>query len=336
MILNVTAEHYLSHSFLENERIGFQSIELPGVVNYVGSCDAHSYLCNECEGDCSNDHDCADGLKCFYRSAYEGVPGCSGEGGDRDMHGKNMCYDPTKDIAKIRWGNRCRDQKQCDVCTGNCRDDNDCKGDLRCAQRKSGVDVPGCRFKPEENWLRDNRQHNYCEYLYNCMCIVSFIFNLLSFSYNLLPHDDQPGFMPEVFPANAGIVNYVGECSANTYLCKRCEGNCNTDVDCEGELECRERHGFERIPGCFEAGGTIDMYGKNICVDVDSERHELRSCPWWSHKCPECTVCHNDKDCEGHLRCAIRHGIEDVPGCRWGNKASMQDFFHGTNYCKCI
>ena len=37
-----------------------------------------------CEGD----------LKCFQRSGYKVVPGCSGEGGLRDVYGKGICYKP--------------------------------------------------------------------------------------------------------------------------------------------------------------------------------------------------------------------------------------------------
>ncbi len=132
-------------------------------MNYVGSCDPHTYLCNECEGDCKNDHDCAEGLKCFYRSAFEGVPGCSGEGGDRDVYGKNICYDPIADVAQVRWGDKCTDVKPCDMCQGNCSVDDDCRGDLRCAQRAAEIDVPGCRFKNNEQWLRNRNQHNYCK-----------------------------------------------------------------------------------------------------------------------------------------------------------------------------
>jgi hypothetical protein len=33
-----------------------------------------------CEGDCDNDGDCADGLKCFQRTGLTPVPGCSGSG----------------------------------------------------------------------------------------------------------------------------------------------------------------------------------------------------------------------------------------------------------------
>ena len=146
---------------------GFKPIELPGVVNFVGNCDASTYLCGECEGDCANDHDCTGDLKCYHRSAFEGVPGCSGEGGERDVYGKNICYNPLTEVARVRWGNRCTKGNPCGICTGNCFNDDDCKGDLRCAKRDAGIDVPGCRFKKQ--WLRDNVEHNYCK------CSMSFL-----------------------------------------------------------------------------------------------------------------------------------------------------------------
>eukprot|EP00541_Cyclophora_tenuis_P001705 CAMPEP_0116555104 /NCGR_PEP_ID=MMETSP0397-20121206/7969_1 /TAXON_ID=216820 /ORGANISM="Cyclophora tenuis, Strain ECT3854" /LENGTH=288 /DNA_ID=CAMNT_0004080353 /DNA_START=132 /DNA_END=995 /DNA_ORIENTATION=- len=33
-----------------------------------------------CYGDCNSDADCAPGLRCFFRSAYEPIPGCTGSG----------------------------------------------------------------------------------------------------------------------------------------------------------------------------------------------------------------------------------------------------------------
>ena len=117
--------------------------------------------------------------------------------------------------------------------------------------------------------------------------------------------------MPDLFPSNAGVVSYVGECSSSTYLCGRCEGNCNTDDDCKGDLKCKQRDRFNSVSGCFLAGGDSDMRGKNVCFDDDSDKPELRPCHIFDHRngrCPECTTCHNDNDCRGNLRCAIRSG----------------------------
>ncbi len=78
--------------------LGFKPTSQPGIVNYVGECGVEDYLCGECEGDCDSDSDCEDGLECFTRSGYEAVPGCSGEGGDRDVIGRDICFDPKRTI----------------------------------------------------------------------------------------------------------------------------------------------------------------------------------------------------------------------------------------------
>ena len=45
---------------------------------------------NLCEGDCDSDSDCSFGLKCFQRSGYTPVPGCSGTG----VLDWDYCYKP--------------------------------------------------------------------------------------------------------------------------------------------------------------------------------------------------------------------------------------------------
>ena len=80
------------------------TLELPGIINYIGNCVSEDYSCGECEGGCTNDYysygadanGCEKGLKCMERSGYEEVPGCSGQGGARDMFGQNICYEPTQ------------------------------------------------------------------------------------------------------------------------------------------------------------------------------------------------------------------------------------------------
>lgn len=86
--------------------------------------------------------------------------GCGGEAGERDVYGINVCYSPSKPINNVRWGDRCTESKQCEVCTGNCSFDAECQGDLRCAKRDKGIDVPGCKFS--KAWLRNDWEHNYC------------------------------------------------------------------------------------------------------------------------------------------------------------------------------
>jgi len=49
--------------------------------------------CQECEGDCDVDTDCATGLKCFQRKWDEKVPGCN-SGGTGDVKTNDYCYKP--------------------------------------------------------------------------------------------------------------------------------------------------------------------------------------------------------------------------------------------------
>ena len=121
---------------------------MDGVVNYIGEC-GDAYKCNECEGDCDSDSDCAPGLACFMRSGYEAVPGCNGEGGLRDVWDKDICYNPNppveyKDSLKIN-ENGCSSESPCDVCTGPCSTNSDCMSSLTCFNRSGGSGpVAGC------------------------------------------------------------------------------------------------------------------------------------------------------------------------------------------------
>ena len=153
-----------------------------------------------------------------------------------------------------------------------------------------------------------------------------------------------------------GVINYVGECNASRgYLCKLCEGDCDNDSDCEGNLICAQRSGFEAVDGCSGEGGTRDMESKDVCVnpqapdtqpptpvptpDPTSPTTYIQnvgnpcSVGFGGGACQECTGdCDSDSDCDGDLRCAQRRGVEDVPGCAWDGSGNM---FSGTDFCKC-
>ena len=133
-----------------------------GTVNYVGECSSSTYLCGECEGDCDDDSDCEGDLICQSRDALETVSGCSGEGGSRDMFGKDICVTPPSGGNEINnVGNPCTDTfgtDQCEVCTGDCDNDDDCAGAMRCAQRgrSDGLEnVPGEFLKYHSSSIKD-------------------------------------------------------------------------------------------------------------------------------------------------------------------------------------
>ncbi len=153
-------------------------------------------------------------------------------------------------------------------------------------------------------------------------------------------------------------MNYVGECG--TYKCGLCEGDCDDDSDCEGDLVCVERSGFEAVAGCTGEGGSRDMYGKDVCAPSPTPTPPSPTPPtpsptasteveyvgnpctaeFSSGQCAVCTGdCDSDSDCESGLRCAQRRrfdGLEIVPGCVWGSTRFQMENDDYCEYPLCI
>ena len=114
------------------------------IVNYVGECSYKNsgYKCKKCEGSCHYHADCDGTLECFHREGFEAVPGCEGEASARDMYGRGICYEaglPSVSPGAVN----CTVDNNCAICT-TCENDEDCFGDLRCAEREANTTVPGC------------------------------------------------------------------------------------------------------------------------------------------------------------------------------------------------
>jgi hypothetical protein len=247
-------------------------------------------------------------LVCVERQGFEAVRGCSGEGGLRDVYGKDVCVlappSPTPPSNEVNYvDNPCTDFFEnglCQECSGDCDSDNDCVGDLRCNQRKTKTgleNVPGCVWgaDSDDQRLDDN---DFC-------------------------------FMPTSEP---GVINYVGECNSDGYLCGQCEGNCDGDSSCGEGLVCVERQGFEAVRGCSGEGGLRDVYGKDICAEpeetnfLDSLTYNEDGCNPTS-PCSKCEgPCTSNSDCEdSSLTCFARSGSEPVPGCVTGGPGDISD-----------
>ena len=108
--------------------------------------------CDVCTGDCDKDSDCEKGLMCFQRAKDETsqVPGCE-LGGVQDIPGADYCYDPKSPLPPLIWLGEsvsgCSKSKQCNRCTGSCRTNEDCVGNLECFKRRADETnlIPGCR-----------------------------------------------------------------------------------------------------------------------------------------------------------------------------------------------
>ena len=110
---------------------------------------------------------------------------------------------------------------KCGLCHGDCDEDEDCAGDMVCGQSdQPGFEIPGCSREPGDTI------DDYTDYC----------------------------FYPTRNYVQSDNVNYVGECGPDSKfgLCGHCEGDCDEDDDCDGDLVCFQReHRYDPVPGCF-------------------------------------------------------------------------------------
>lgn len=135
-----------------------------------------SSKCNRCEGHCSNDAECASGLVCWKRIGGHSVPGCE-LGADvepnqaycirddecpPDANGNAVgrtlgCGNKLSRIASAhnthvvpslvdvqQSGGACTTASPCGLCQGDCNNDEDCSGSMKCFQRMAHRNIPGC------------------------------------------------------------------------------------------------------------------------------------------------------------------------------------------------
>jgi len=229
--------------------------------------------CERCSGDCDTDSDCSGNLECFQRGWGETfqVPGCGFGGPDDHMNaGDDYCFDPNNDTVSteppgvsptlkptpaptliLLTRDSCNATTPCQRCSGDCDVDNDCSGNLKCYQRGLGDtwqemlndgsrQVPGCGVGGPGDWRGDD----YC----------------------FDPNDDT-----EWVPTPP--LSWLGRDACNaTTPCERCSGDCDTDSDCSGNLECFQRGWGEtfQVPGCG-FGGPGDHAGDDYCFEPNED-----------------------------------------------------------------
>jgi len=99
-----------------------------------------------------------------------------------------------------------------------------------------------------------------------------------------------------------------------------CEGDCDSNDDCEPGLICYEREESESVPGC--SGGVEDGSRTDFCIHLPQIK-ETNSFPLG--------YCEGDCDSDDHCRpglvCHQRNDYEPVPGCSGGSEdGSSTDF----------
>merc|ERR1711957_678352 len=101
-------------------------------------------------------------------------------------------------------------------CQGDCDHNSDCNKGLVCSQRSGYSKIPGCSGKGKKDW-------DYC--------------------------------VPKPKPTKAVIKKNVlyGDDVHGKNL-SLCQGDCDHNSDCKGNLVCSQRSGYSKIPGCSGKG----------------------------------------------------------------------------------
>jgi hypothetical protein len=156
-------------------------------------------------------------------------------------------------------------QANMQMCQGDCDHDSDCAGDLKCFQRDGTIPVPGCLGTGTADW-------DYC--------------------YDSSQLDSSPGV------------------DGQANMQQMCQGDCDHDSDCAGDLKCFQRDGTTPVPGCLGTGTAkwdycYDSSQLDSSPGVDGQAN-MQMCQG---------DCDHDSDCAGDLKCFQRDGTTPVPGC---------------------
>ena len=166
-----------------------------------------------CEGDCDETTGygtCQDGLVCLQRISGESIPGCE-EVADAPVDGLDYCVRKEDLYGDDDWPVEflAKDPgKKLRRCQGDCDRDSHCKDDLICYERDGTEEIPGC-----SGGLTQTKGYDFC----------------------IRPGDleawDEEGWPIKTWPEKNPVSHYP---------LKRCQGDCDRDSHCEGNLVCFE------------------------------------------------------------------------------------------------
>lgn len=223
------------------------------------------------------------------------------------------------------------------LCEGDCDNDKECTGNLKCFQRDGYTTPPGCDglgkeaydycYDPEALGLPNLKDvgKNPGKTLDVCGgdcdsdkdCKEGLV------CYQRSGSDTVPGC------AGAGKKDWdyciEGQTSYARELADKgvdpadslelCTGDCDKDDDCAGNLKCFQRNGFTPVPGCFGTGAPDWDY----CYD--SKEPELKNVGVNPKEGEDGLLdvcagdCDKDEECKAGLKCFQRSGFASVPGC---------------------
>jgi len=136
-----------------------------------------------------------------------------------------------------------------------------------------------------------------------------------------------PGERAVDTPTRPSLVNLGKSGCTSKRPCGKCQGDCDADSQCAGNLKCGKRSGYALIPGCLE-GGKKDY---DYCYDPDDGMLPLQNLGKTGctekNPCSQCQGdCDSDSDCEIGLKCFKRDGKTKVPGCAPGGSGDKSNY----------
>lgn len=275
-----------------------------------------------CQGDCDSDAECKDGLVCMQRKADEKIPGCKGNA----AKGLDYCVGPPE-LKEVGHNGYPPEMYPLGLCEGDCDGDDDCAEGLVCMQREGNEPILGCGGDAESK----------IDY-----CVSPTVTTLTVLKPTSAPVAKKPNLE---YKGASGIPQ-------DAFPLGLCEGTCNSNDECEGDLICLQRRDDEAVPGCEGDG----VSGANYCVKSLNEKapsptqkptpkptgkptpNPTPRSPTGSNKLADIGKdpgyplgmcegdCDSDQHCAGGLKCFMRDEYEPVPGC-WGRG------YKGRDYC---
>jgi hypothetical protein len=128
--------------------------------------------------------------------------------------------------------NACTSSRPCEICEGDCQTDDDCKGTMLCFHRSNQAQqVPGC-FGKGIGGITGGE--NYC-------------------------YDPKS---PVIKGSNTTDTALSSPGCSKEKPCAVCQGDCDNDDECAGDLVCQQKAGPGSVPGCL----GFDNSGTDFCV----------------------------------------------------------------------
>ncbi|CAE8698862.1 unnamed protein product, partial [Polarella glacialis] len=313
------------------------------IKSYVSVNVNYNNVLSECQGQCSGDSSCPGSLKCWTAGGF--APGC------KTSSSVKVCYDPSnyKTVDSSPGGDG---KGKLLEGMGDCDSDSDCQGSLKCFERgdKNPAFVTGLKGTMTKGWdycynpsaggasksykyVGNNRRRSAsmklgvcqgdCDYDSDCAsglkCFQRDKGQDAPGCLDRPPTDYDVCYDPNA-PKSVTTDNSPGGGGKRKLFV--CEGDCDSDDDCQGSLKCFQRDKYEKIPGCKGSGKS----GWDYCASYGTKAVELISDPYRA-SLVECEGdCDSDSHCSTGLKCFQRNGDAPIPGCEGNSAKSSWDY----------